>query len=190
MSSSDNKRIVIAVTGASGSLYAKCLLDRLAEHRDQCEKIGLVLSDQVSQVWETEIGEPMPDYPFEQYHVKDFYAPFASGSAGYDAMIVIPCSMGTLGRIANGISDSLITRAADVMLKERRKLVLVARETPLNLIHLRNMSQLTEAGAVIMPAVPSFYSGVENKDDIARTVSDRALHMIGLKFESFRWGEK
>ena len=189
MSSVEGRRIVIAITGASGSIYAKCLLDRLAQHQDQFEKIGLVLSEQVEQVWQTEIGTTMPEYSFDRYHIKDFYAPFASGSAGYDAMIVIPCSMGTLGRMANGISDSLITRAADVMLKERRKLILVARETPLNLIHLRNMTQLTEAGAVIMPAVPSFYSGVEDKESIARTVSDRALHMIGLEFESYRWGE-
>lgn len=182
-------RIAVALTGASGSQYAKALLDRLVEHQDQLDEVGLVFSDQVKQVWATEIGSEFPDYPFKRFGIRDYFAPFASGSGNYDALIVCPCSMGTLGRIANGTSDNLITRAADVMLKERKKLILVARETPFNLIHLRNMTQLTEAGGIVMPAVPSFYSGVESKEEIARTVSDRALKMVGLRLDTFQWGK-
>jgi 4-hydroxy-3-polyprenylbenzoate decarboxylase len=116
-------------------------------------------------------------------------APFASGSAGYHALVVIPCSMGTLGRIAAGISDDLITRAADVQLKERRKLILVTRETPLNLIQIRNMATVTEAGGIICPATPSFYSLPTNMEELALTVVHRVVDLLGLNIDSYRWGQ-
>jgi 4-hydroxy-3-polyprenylbenzoate decarboxylase len=123
------------------------------------------------------------------YGPNDFYAPFASGSAGYDTMVIIPCSMGTLGRIATGISDDLITRAADVILKERGRLIVVPRETPYNLIHLRNMVTLTEAGAIIMPATPSFYSLPSNMDELVDTVVNRVLDLAGIVNSGFHWGQ-
>jgi 4-hydroxy-3-polyprenylbenzoate decarboxylase len=117
-------------------------------------------------------------------------APFASGSANYGTMIICPCSMGTMGRIATGISNDLTTRAADVILKERRKLIIVARETPLSLIHINNMKIITEAGGVICPATPSFYSNPKSFEELAATVVDRVLMLSGLENESYSWGEK
>lgn len=117
-------------------------------------------------------------------------APFASGSARYEVMIICPCSMGTMGRIAAGISNDLVTRAADVILKERRKLILVTRDTPLSLIHINNMKIISEAGGIICPASPSFYSKPQSHEQIAATVVDRVIDLSGLKQESFRWNEK
>ena len=149
------QKIVIAITGASGAIYGLQLLKALDKIKDQLGEAGLVMSKNAEEIWHYELDEIMPDFSFyKQYRTNDFYAPFASGSAGYNTMIICPCSMGTLGRIANGVSDDLITRAADVMLKERKKLILVPRETPYNLIHINNMKLLTEAGAIICPATP------------------------------------
>ncbi|MFC2138288.1 UbiX family flavin prenyltransferase, partial [Bacteroidota bacterium] len=119
--------------------------------------------------------------PFFKYDVNDFFSPAASGSANYDAMIIIPCSMGTLGKIAHGTSDDLIIRAADVMLKEKRKLILVPRETPYNLIHIENMKLITLAGGIICPASPSFYSKPETINDLVDTIVERVLHLTGFK---------
>ena len=130
----------------------------------------------------------MNNTPFKVYGKEDFFAPFASGSAGYDALIICPCSMGTLGRIASGISNDLITRAADVLLKERKKLICVVRETPYNLIHLRNMTAVTEAGGIICPATPSFYSKPQTIEEAAETVVDRALQLAGIDIKTYRWG--
>src|SRR5688572_18439767 len=139
-------KIAVAVTGASGAIYAKVLLDKLLEVKTGTDEIGLVWSDNARTVWEHELGNAdYKNYPFKVWEKNDFMAPFASGSAGYDMLIICPCSMGTAGRIAAGISNDLITRAADVMLKERRKLICVVRETPYNLIHLKNMTTITEA---------------------------------------------
>ena len=121
---------------------------------------------------------------------KDFSAPFASGSAKYDALIIVPCSMGTLGRVAAGISNDLITRGADVMLKERKKLVCVVRDTPYNLVHIKNMETVTLAGGIICPASPSFYSKPDNFEALAATVIDRVIDLVGLQNNSFRWGNK
>ncbi|MGZ3852873.1 MAG: UbiX family flavin prenyltransferase, partial [Flavisolibacter sp.] len=118
-----------------------------------------------------------------------FTAPFASGSAKYDAMIIVPCSMGTLGRIASGVSNDLVTRGSDVMLKERRKLILVIRDTPYNLVHIRNMESVTLAGGIICPASPSFYSKPQSIEQAAATVVDRVVDLTGLSNESFRWGQ-
>ena len=119
----------------------------------------------------------------------DFNAPFASGSSSYTSMIVCPCSMGTMGRIASGVSNDLVTRAADVMLKERRKLILLVRDTPFNLIHIKNMETITLAGGIICPASPSFYSKPKTFEALAKTVTDRALSLTGIEVNSFRWNE-
>lgn len=180
----------MAITGASGSIYAKVLLDKLLAAKDQIDKVGIVMSDNAKDVWQYELGDSaFNNYPFDFYSKNDFFAPFASGSAHYDSMVICPCSMGTMARIAQGTSSDLTTRAADVILKERRKLVLVTRETPLNLIHLRNMSAITEAGGIICPASPSFYSKPQNLEEIAATVVDRVLSLIDIDVPSFKWGE-
>lgn len=184
------KKIVVAITGASGSIYAKVLLDKLILLRGQIEEVGLVMSDNARDVWSTELDNAHYDqYPFQIYHKSDFFAPFASGSARFDTMVIVPCSMGTLGRIAHGVSSDLTSRAADVMLKERRKLICVIRETPYSLIHLRNMTALTESGGIICPASPSFYSRPETFEELAATIADRVIDLMGLEQESYRWGE-
>jgi 4-hydroxy-3-polyprenylbenzoate decarboxylase len=185
------KKIVVAVTGASGSVYAKLLLQQLQKLESQIADVAVVMSNNAKQVWELELGDDTyKQFPFKFYDKSDFMAPFASGSARYDTMVIIPCSMGTLGRIAGGISDDLVTRAADVILKERRRLILVARDTPLNLIHLRNMQTVTEAGGIICPAVPSFYSKPTTVEEVAMTVVNRVINLIGLEHESYRWNEE
>jgi 4-hydroxy-3-polyprenylbenzoate decarboxylase len=173
-------KIIVAITGASGSIYAQMILDRLVLLKDQYEAVGIVMSKNAKDVWQTELGnQAYLNYPFPTYEKHDFTAPFASGSAKYNTMIVAPCSMGTLGRIASGVSDDLVTRAADVILKERRKLILLARETPYNLIHIRNMETLTLAGGIICPATPSFYSLPKTIEELAGTVVDRVLDLAG-----------
>lgn len=174
-------KLVVAVGGASGSIYAKRILDVLAQMApaDRPE-VGFVFSRAGQEVWAHELGA-VPEYPFRRYELHDFRAPFASGSAGWDAMVVVPCSTGGLARIAHGISDDLIGRAADVMMKERRKLVLVVRETPLSTIHLENMLTVTRAGAVVLPATPSFYSGPQNIEQLLDTVISRVFDQLGIE---------
>jgi 4-hydroxy-3-polyprenylbenzoate decarboxylase len=182
-------KIAVAVTGASGSVYTKVLLDSLVKLQQQVKEIGVVWSDNARTVWQHELGnEDYADYPFKVWDKNDFMAPFASGSAGYDALIICPCSMGTAGRIATGVSNDLITRAADVMLKERRKLICVVRETPYNLVHLRNMTTITEAGGIICPATPSFYSNPATIEEAAYTVIHRVLQLAGINADGYRWG--
>ena len=182
-------KFVVAITGASGAIYAKCLLDSLVQMPNQYAAVGIVMSDNAKIVWETELGnKDYEKYPFTFYQKNDFNAPFASGSAQYNCMIIVPCSMGTLGRIASGVSDDLVTRAADVILKERRKLILVARETPYNLIHIKNMETVTLAGGIICPATPSFYSNPKTIEEVAYTVVHRILDLAGLQSAGYRWG--
>lgn len=184
------KKIILGITGASGAIYAKQIMDQLLLHQQQWDKVAIVMSDNAKEVWTYELGQSeYHNYPFDYYAKNDFYAPFASGSARYDTMIIAPCSMGTLARIAQGVSNDLISRAADVILKERRKLILVARDTPLSLIHLRNMCSLTEAGAIICPAAPSYYSLPQNIEELAKTVVDRVLDLAGLSINTYRWKE-
>ena len=183
-------KIAVAVTGASGSLYAKRLLEKIMVLKDQVSEVSLVWSSNAKTVWEHELGDKSFEHlPFRTYAPNDFMAPFASGSASYQALIICPCSMGTVGRIASGISNDLITRTADVMLKERRKLICVVRETPYNLIHLKNMTAVTEAGGIICPATPSFYSNPKTIEAAVDTVIDRVLQLSGIKVDSYRWQE-
>jgi 4-hydroxy-3-polyprenylbenzoate decarboxylase len=182
-------KIVVAVTGASGSIYSRLLLDKLAALNQQWEAVAVVMTENAKEVWRTELGnESYRDYTFPFFSQQDFMAPFASGSGKFDTMIIVPCSMGTLGRIASGVSSDLITRAADVVLKERRRLICVVRDTPYNLIHIRNMETVTLAGGIICPATPSFYSRPATIEDVAATVVDRVLDLAGLNISTFRWG--
>lgn len=184
-------KIIVAITGASGSIYAKVLLDKLMNLNDQIENVGIVMSDNAKFVWKSELGnDDYLKYPFTFFNKNDFKAPFASGSANYNIMIICPCSMGTMGRIASGISNDLTTRSADVILKERRKLIVVARETPLSLIHINNMKRITESGGIICPATPSFYSMPSDFEELASTVTDRVITLSGLENKSYMWGEK
>jgi 4-hydroxy-3-polyprenylbenzoate decarboxylase len=181
-------KLVLAATGASGTIYLQRLLDQIdcAAH-----EVHLVLSGHAKQVAAQEVDElKIPD-SVTQHPENDLNVPFVSGSARFDAMVIIPCSMATLGRIASGSSDSALLRAADVFLKERRKLVLVPRETPWNLIHARNVVTLLEAGAIVLPAIPSFYSRPKSVNDVVDTVVWRILDQIGLPNpKAFRWAEK
>jgi flavin prenyltransferase len=184
-------KVVVAVTGASGSLYASLLLKKLEQLKEQVEDAGIIMSENARTVWQHELADNgFEKFPFKVYGNTDFYAPFASGSARYNIMIICPCSMGTLGRIASGISNDLISRAADVMLKERRKLILVTRDTPMSLIHINNMKTLTEAGGIICPASPSFYSRPADISALAQTVVDRVIDLAGFSHATFRWNEK
>lgn len=182
-------KIVVAVTGASGAIYAKVLLDKLLAIKEQWSDLSIIMSDNAKEVWKTELGnEAFCNYPVRFYNKNDFSAPFASGSGKYNIMLVAPCSMGTLGRIASGISNDLVTRAADVILKERRKLICMVRDTPYSLIHIRNMEAVTLAGGIICPASPSFYSKPITLEDVAATVTDRVLDLAGLNISTYRWG--
>ena len=181
------KKIVIGISGSSGSIYAHSLLSKLKECKEDIE-VGVVMSPNAIINWELEIGKfSESEIPFKIYDSNDFFAPFASGSALYKYMVVCPCSMGTLGKIASGISNDLMTRAADVVLKERRKLILVTRETPLSLIHINNMKTATEAGGIILPASPSFYSKPNTKEEITSTVTDRIMDLLDIERDTYRW---
>lgn len=185
-----NRKIILAVTGASGSIYAQKLLERLSGLKTPPTEIAVIFSDTAKEIWESETGnrfEALP--PAKIYENSNYFVPFASGSSTYGTMIVCPASMGTMGRIANGISNDLISRAADVMLKERRTLILVPRETPYNLIHIKNMERLTLAGAIICPASPSFYSRPETINDLVMTVVERIVSLAGFEADTYRWME-
>ena len=183
-------KIVVAITGASGAVYAKVLLDKLSQLHNQWQELSVVMSANAKEIWKTELNnESYADYEVRYWDKYDFSAPFASGSAKYNIMMVAPCSMGTLGRIATGVSDDVITRAADVILKEKRRLILMLRDTPYNLIHIKNMETVTLAGGVICPATPSFYSKPTTIEEVAATVVDRMLDLAGLDVHSYRWGK-
>lgn len=184
------KKIIIAVTGASGSIYAKKIIETLLLHSQNIKEIALIFSDNGQKVWEYELG-PIEQFPKPTivYSNTNMFSPVASGSAAYDTMIVVPCTMGTLGRIATGTSPDLICRAADVMLKERRKLILVPRELPYNLIHIENMRTITLAGGIILPANPSFYSLPKSIDELVLTVVNRIMDVAGFETDHYRWGQ-
>ena len=182
-------KYVVGITGASGAIYAQRLLQRMnpSEH-----EVHVVLSSYANAVIQEELpgGLKLPE-GMHLHGNRSMHVPFASGSAMFDAMVIVPCSMGTMGRIAHGYSNDLLLRTADVMLKERRKLILVPRETPLNLVHVRNMELLLLAGALLLPANPSFYSGASTIEDLADTVVGRVLDHLGLPHSiTPRWQEE
>lgn len=184
--------VVLAVTGASGAIYARRTLALLASQVAAGQPLAVhwIASSTAPQVWATELGEPMPEAikHTRRWDRGDFSAPFASGSNAAD-VIVMPCSMSTLARVAHGGGDDLIGRACEVALKERQRLILVVRETPLSLVHLRNMVAATEAGALVLPAVPSFYAGVTTLEQAVDTVVARVLDRVGLPLDLLsRWG--
>ncbi len=184
------KKIIVAISGASGAIYASQLLESLAKYSSQYAHLAVVFSETAKSIWKHELNTDIPEQDgFTSYNVNDFYASFASGSSRYQCMIVCPCSMGMLGRIAAGISDDLIARAADVMLKERRKLILVPREAPYNLIHLQNMEKVTLAGGIVCPASPSFYGKPHSVEQMVQTIVDRVLDLAGFDIDTDRWGE-
>lgn len=188
------KKIIVAITGASGAIYSKLLLEQLVSLHQQIETIGVVLSDNAKIVLEQEkisLDNILNNDIVKVYDNSDYYAPFASGSSKNWHMAIVPSTMGTLAKIASGISTDLITRAADVMLKEKRKLILVPREMPFNLTHLRNMVAITEAGGIISAACPSFYN-TDNKtiNDLALTVSTKVIDLLNLDIKHYRWQEQ
>lgn len=184
------RKIIVAVTGASGAIYAKLLLQELSHLAEPPEEIAVIFSGNAMAIWNHELNESFRVAPpFRRYENHDFHAPFASGSSSFDTLIICPCSMGTMGRIASGVSDDLISRAADVLLKERRRVILVPRETPYNLIHIENMRTITLAGGIICPATPSFYSLPDHVEAVCMTVIHRILSLAGLEHGGFQWGE-
>lgn len=181
-------KLVIAATGASGTIYLQRLLDQIDA---AVNEVHLVLSSHAQQVAAQEVDQLQVPPGISQHAENDLNVPFVSGSARFDAMVVVPCSMATLGRIASGTSDSGLLRAADVFLKERRKLILVPRETPWSLIHARNVVTLLEAGAIVLPAIPSFYSRPQSVADLVDTVVWRILDQIGLPNpRAYRWKDE
>lgn len=176
------RKIIIGITGASGSLYAHLLLQKLRGLPGQLEEVAVVVSETAEKVWAFELPDvPLDTSPFTRYSPDSFFAPLASGSTGYDAMIIIPCSVGTLGRIAAGTAGDLLSRAADVMLKERKKLILVLRETPYSRIHIQNMLTVTDAGGIICPASPGLYHNPSSITELCSPVVVRALSLAGLE---------
>lgn len=180
-------KLVVGISGASGAPYAKRLLGWFRANPGH--HVEVVLSRTAEQVFRHECGDGPADQGFQVHEGRDYSAPFASGSARFEAMVVIPASMSAIARIAHGISDDLLTRAADVMLKERRRLVLVPRESPYSAIHLQNMLEVTRAGAVVIPASPSFYGRPETLEQAIDTVLSRVLDHLGIESKlARRWG--
>ena len=177
MNESNRLKIVVGISGASGAIYPKTLLDFL---KTTPHEVTLTASDNAIEIGRQEVGIDFREYGYPYFGARDFTAPFASGSARYDLLVVVPCSMGMLGRIAHGYSDDLLARTADVFFKERRRVVLVPRETPFSLIHIENMRLVTLAGAVVLPAIPSFYSKPQNLQEAVDTVIARLLDQMGI----------
>ncbi len=184
------KKFVVGVTGASGAPYARRLLEVLRAKSGV--ELGICASPTAKDVWALECGGDLGEaVGGHVWGVHDYRAPFASGSAGWHAMVVVPCSMGTAGRIAHGISDTLLTRAADVMLKEKRPLIVVPRETPLGLVHLENLTQLARLGALVLPAMPAFYGKPATLEEAIDTVVGRILDHLGVEHDLLRrWGAR
>lgn len=184
-----HKRIVVGITGASGSIYAHNLLSKLSAI-NTIEEIALIATETGEQVWEYEMGTSIGEYPrVKRFSNTNLFAPPASGSAGYDAMVIIPCSAGTLSRIACGNGNDLLARSADVMLKERKPLILTFREAPYSLIHINNMQTITQAGGIILPASPSFYNHPKSIEDLIDSITNRVLDLLQLPHLGKRWGE-
>jgi flavin prenyltransferase len=182
-------KIILAITGASGSVYALRLMLKLKNSQTKIDEVALIYSETGRKVYSYELQQEHNPYSFREFRNDNLFSAPASGSAAYDVMFVCPCSVGTMGKIAAGLASDLISRAADVMLKERRKLILVLRESPYNLLHINNMKLLTESGAIIFPASPSFYSKPVTIEQLVDTVIDRVLQIAGIQVDVFRWDE-
>jgi 4-hydroxy-3-polyprenylbenzoate decarboxylase len=180
-------RILVGITGASGSLYARLLVEKLLTY-SEIEVSVIVTDNGLAVMHHEDRTDWLADPRLRRYDNRDLFAAPASGSARFEAMVIAPCSMGTVGRIASGVSNDLLTRAADVMLKERRRLIVVPRETPMNTIHLRNLATLSECGAVVCPAAPSFYTRPESVEEVCATVTDRVVSLLGLDPGIKEWG--
>ena len=181
-------KMVVGITGASGAIYAKALINKINARSELVQRCDLVFSEQARAVWKYELNDTVSEqFPNKIWPNNTFFAPFASGSSDFDAMIICPCSMGTLAKIANGLASGLISRAADVMLKEHRKLILVTRETPLNLVHINNMKRVAEAGGIILPANPSFYNKPKNIDEMVDSLINKILTLVGLTGFRHNW---
>lgn len=182
-------KILLGISGASGAIYAKKIIEYFSNNKEN--ELSLIFTDTAKKVWEYEINDfQMKDISFEIYENDDFFTPAASGSSDFEAMIVCPCSMGTMAKIANGIADNLLTRAADVMLKENKRLVIVPREMPYNLIHISNMKKLMEAGAKICPASPSFYQKPQTIDELVVSVVQKILNLVDIRINTINWNPK
>ncbi|MFI3327851.1 MAG: UbiX family flavin prenyltransferase [Rikenellaceae bacterium] len=179
-------KVIVAITAASGAIYARQALEMLIRD-EKVSRIAVIYSANAAEVVAYEKEQMPQSAKITIFDNADMFAAVASGSAGWDAMLIAPCSAGTMSRIACGISDTLITRAADVMLKERRRLVLLLRETPLSLIHLRNMVAITEAGAIVAPAAPNFYHHPTDIEQLALSVTSRAIALLGANGEVKEW---
>jgi 4-hydroxy-3-polyprenylbenzoate decarboxylase len=186
------QKVIVAITGASGAIYAQMLVQKLCTLKQQVAEVALIASNCGKQVFVYELGENAWDnllsLSIKRYGNADFFAPTASGSARYDTMFVVPCSMGTLAHIAHGIADTLIARSADVMLKERRRLILLPREMPYSAIHLQNMLQITQAGGIVCPASPAFYTHPATIDDLVEATINRILQLADIQVDAFEWG--
>ncbi|OQX82106.1 MAG: 3-octaprenyl-4-hydroxybenzoate carboxy-lyase [Bacteroidetes bacterium 4484_276] len=181
-------KIVVGVTGASGAIYAKALINKINAHPELVQRCDVIFSDQARKVWEHELNNSGFDhFPNKLWPNNTFFAPFASGSSDFDVLIVCPCTMGTMAKIASGLANDLISRAADVMLKEHRKLILVTRETPLNLLHINNMKAITEAGGIILPANPSYYNRPTSIDELIDSLINKILSVAGLNKFRNNW---
>lgn len=185
------RKVVVAITAASGAVYGLKLIQTLNKLESQVGITDVVISENAFEVCKIELGGDLADkIPNKIYNNKDFFAPFASGSSGYDTMFICPCTVGTLGRVAHGYANDLIGRAADVFMKERKKLIILLREMPFNLVHIENMRLLTLSGAIICPAAPSFYALPKNTDELLQTVIDKILMIADFTIETYRWGEE
>ena len=183
----EKKRIIIGITGASGSLYARLLVEKLLTYDDA--EVSVVVTDNGMAVMRYEDNiEWLRDDRLKYYDNHNFFSAPASGSARFDAMVIVPCTMGTVGRIAAGVSTDLLVRAADVMLKERRTLIIVPREMPISTIHLRNMTTLSECGAILCPASPSFYNHPQTVEEVCDTVVNRIVSLLGFDPGIKEWG--
>lgn len=182
-------KIAIGISGSSGSIYSKLLLDRLCKMKDI--ELALTLSKNARENMAIELPDfDISKYGIKEFSIDDFNAPFASGSANWDALVICPCSAGFLAKVSAGLANDLMSRGAQVMLKERKKLILVFRESPLSLIHIENMRTVTLAGGIICPAIPSFYSGNQSLEEMLSTVVNRTIDLLGLESSSFRWGSE
>jgi len=183
------KKIIVGITGASGSIYAKLLIEKLKEYQEQVEEVAIIFTKNGKDVFSFETNSTIEvSGKFRIADNNNLFDATASGSASYDSMIIVPCSMGTLGRIASGIANDLLARAADVILKEKKQLILVTRETPLNLIHIKNMKTITKAGGLILPASPFFYHKPSTIDELINPFLERVLSYAGLETNSYKWG--